>query len=195
MSLLLLSNTNFSITLNSTALVERKEKEQLSTFYYTFNQNKKVLTKQSKNQKLLRVTHVTPKRSIGKRESNGNWTIVNPYGYIGTYQFGRAALDATGYKHITIREFRKNPSIWPPEEQEKAMSKLLSLNKKVLTSYIAKFEGDTINGIVITESGLLAAAHLAGAGGVIKYLDSGGRHDPFDKNGTHLSTYLREFAN
>jgi hypothetical protein len=38
------------------------------------------------------------------------------------------------------------------------------------------FGSKTINGIKVTESGILAAAHLSGAGNVKKFLRSNGSH-------------------
>ena len=59
-----------------------------------------------------------------------------------------------------------------------------------LTQYIGK----TINGTYITQSGLLAGAHLVGPGGVKKYLTSNGKNDITDANGTPVSSYIRQFA-
>ena len=39
----------------------------------------------------------------------------------------------------------------------------------VLKKEIEKYEGTILNGIHVTESGILAAAHLGGAGSVKKY--------------------------
>ena len=50
--------------------------------------------------------------------------------------------------------------------QEKAFDALLSINKWELRKEIRKYAGKTIKGVEITESGLLAAAHLGGAGSV-----------------------------
>ena len=44
------------------------------------------------------------------------------------------------------------------------MQQNLLYNKKRLQKYIDKFEGQEIDGMLVTESGLLAAAHLGGAG-------------------------------
>ena len=57
-----------------------------------------------------------------------------------------------------------------------------------------KYIGCTINGVKITKSGLLAAAHLSGAGNVKSFLN-GGIDDFKDGNGTKLTTYLKEFSN
>lgn len=186
LSLLLLSNTGFSTILES------------STVTIPYKAIKVEVIKETNHKTNYNI--VVPKRKLGKRESSGNWKIINSCGYMGIYQFGKDALKATGFGHISVEEFRKNPNIWPPEEQEKAMSRLLAINKRALKDYIVKYQGDTIKGIVITEAGLLAAAHLAGTGSIKKqngvkwFLETKGQYDPKDKNGTRLSDYLREFA-
>lgn len=184
LTLLLLSNVNFSVELDGTTNVSYKDYTQRS-------KSKESIVVLNKNQEHKATTAFN--RKMRKRESP-IWTKVNQYGYIGTYQFGRSALIATGYGHITVDSFKINPYIWPPEEQEKAMNRLIKINKKILAKFIEEYKGDTIKGIVVTEHGLLAAAHLGGAGGTIKFLKSKGTYDPEDANGTHISTYLREFA-
>ena len=53
--------------------------------------------------------------------------------------------------------------------------------------------GHHVKGVEITESGILAAAHLAGAGNVKKYLYSSGSMDVVDAYGTSITQYLRKF--
>ena len=79
---------------------------------------------------------------------------------MGKYQFGKSTLKGLGYK-ITRDEFLNNPQI-----QEEAMLKLLQHNKKKLKKYIEKYDNKVVHGVYITESGILAAAHLAGQGNV-----------------------------
>jgi hypothetical protein len=113
--------------------------------------------------------HSTFLDAIGFRESSNNYKVVNRFGYLGKYQFGRKTLNAIGFKNVSNREFLANPSI-----QEKAMLTLLKQNKHtLLRKEIAKYSGKVINGIYITESGILAAAHLAGAGNVKKFFRNG----------------------
>jgi hypothetical protein len=97
------------------------------------------------------------KQAIAIRESQGQYKLVNPFGYMGKYQFGMSALRSIGIKSRS--EFLNNPRL-----QEKAFKALLSINKAQLSAEIEKFEGKIINGVKITESGILAAAHLGGAG-------------------------------
>lgn len=130
---------------------------------------------------------------LAERESSGNPNVINTYGYIGKYQFGRAALKEVGYSDVTTLKFRKDPNIFPEAAQDDAVIKLMKINRSRLAKMIMKWEGKVVNGIVITEAGLLAAAHLAGAGGVKRFLNSNGSYNPSDGYGTALTKYLKEF--
>lgn len=125
--------------------------------------------------------------SIGRRESSNRYDIVNRWGYMGKYQFGRKTLNALGYKHISNKQFLNSPKL-----QEEAMIKLLKHNKHILKKEIIKYCGTSIHGVYITESGLLAAAHLAGPGNVKKWLRRGKRFR--DGLGTDLTEYLQLFG-
>jgi hypothetical protein len=132
--------------------------------------------------------HSTFLDAIGFRESSNNYKAVNQFGYLGKYQFGRKTLNAIGFENISNREFLANPSI-----QEEAMLILLKKNKHTLRREIKKYVGKTINGIYITESGILAAAHLGGAGNVKKFFRKG--YEFRDGNGTKMTSYMKRFAN
>ena len=93
--------------------------------------------------------------AIGMRESSNRYDVVNGWGYMGKYQFGKRTLKNLGYD-ISKKEFLNSPHI-----QEMAMLDLLSHNKKILQSYINQYSGVVVDGTEITESGILAAAHLA----------------------------------
>ena len=125
---------------------------------------------------------------IGFRESTNDYKAVNQFGYLGKYQFGRKTLNAIGFKDVSNRKFLANPSI-----QEEAMLVLLKRNKRTLRREIKKYVGKTINGVYITESGLLAAAHLAGAGNVRRFFRKG--YEFRDGNGTKMTSYMVKFAN
>lgn len=126
--------------------------------------------------------------AIGHRESSNNYKAVNQYGYLGKYQFGRKTLNALGYSDISNRKFLSDSII-----QEQAMEDLLVHNKKILSKYIKKYNGKEVHGVLITESGVLAAAHLAGAGNVRKFFRKG--YEFKDGNGTKLTSYLIRFSN
>jgi len=131
---------------------------------------------------------------IGQRESSNDPRAINTYGYIGRFQFGKAALKDVGYEHISIEKFKSDTTIFTPEEQYDAMIKYMKLNKRRLDKLINKYNGKVINGIKITESGILAASHLSGAGSVQKFLRSGGKYNPSDGYGTKLVDYLSKFS-
>jgi hypothetical protein len=124
--------------------------------------------------------------AIGHRESGNRYNIVNKYGYMGKYQFGKSTLKGLGFK-ITQDEFLNSPYI-----QEKAMQALLEHNYKKLHKQIEKYCGQTINGVYITESGVLAAAHLAGQGNVKKFFRRGFEFE--DGFGTKMTTYMKQFG-
>lgn len=124
--------------------------------------------------------------AIGYRESSNRYDVVNKWGYMGKYQFGKKTLKNLGYD-ISKKEFLNSPHI-----QEKAMLDLLEHNKNILQPYIDYWEGKTIHGKEITESGILAAAHLAGPGNVKKFLKKGEEFK--DGNGTKLTSYLTQFS-
>ena len=135
---------------------------------------------------LVQPSHQQFLEAIGHRESSNNYLVVNEFGYMGRYQFGRATLKGLGI-NVTKEEFINNPKL-----QEKAMHMLLSHNKKKLKRYIKKYEGQIIHGVLITESGVLAAAHLAGQGNVRKFLKNGFVFK--DGNGTKMTSYMKQFG-
>lgn len=125
---------------------------------------------------------------LGFSESSGNYRAVNRLGYMGKYQFGRSTLRWVGVYNTS--RFLNSPLL-----QEKAFVALISKNKWVLRDYIGKYNGQTINGVKITESGLLAAAHLGGAGNVMKFLDSEGDIVFEDANQVPITRYMKRFVN
>jgi len=72
------------------------------------------------------------------------------------------------------------------------MYKLLQTNKRYLKKYIDKYEGEIVHGVLVTESGLLAAAHLGGAGSVKKWFRTGKVRK--DGNGVKITTYMERFS-
>ena len=124
--------------------------------------------------------------AIGQRESSNRYDVVNSYGYMGKYQFGSKTLKGLGYK-VSKEEFLNNPEL-----QEQAMLDLLRHNKKKLKRFIDKYEGKTVHGIYITESGILAAAHLAGQGNVRKFFRKG--YEFKDGFGTKMTSYMSQFG-
>lgn len=135
----------------------------------------------------LERSYLAFKEALGFQESGGDYSVINEFGYMGKYQFGRGTLKMIGIKD-TLR-FLNSPRL-----QEAAFYANASRNKWILRRDIARFQDKMINGIKITESGILAAAHLAGAGNVKKFLRSGGANNFSDGFGTSIQYYFRMFG-
>jgi hypothetical protein len=127
------------------------------------------------------------KEAVAFKESQGKYRKVNSLGYMGKYQFGSKALRAIGINNDEA--FLKNPAL-----QEKAFIALLSKNKWILRNEIERYEGKFINGVEITESGILAAAHLGGAGSVKNFFKKKGNRHFRDAYGTSLRSYMKAFG-
>ncbi|MCI9846357.1 peptidoglycan-binding protein LysM [Flavobacterium pectinovorum] len=127
------------------------------------------------------------KEAVAFKESQGKYRKVNSIGYMGKYQFGSKTLRSVGVNNQ--KAFLKNPAL-----QEKAFIALLSKNKWILRNEIEKYEGKVINGVEITESGILAAAHLGGAGSVKNFFKNKGNRHFRDAYGTSLRSYMKAFG-
>lgn len=132
-------------------------------------------------------TYAGFKEALGFKESQGNYRVINQFGYLGKYQFNKNTLLLIGIDDPEV--FIKDARL-----QEKAFNVHTSRNKWILRKDIKRFKNKTINGIKITESGILAAAHLAGAGNVKKFLRSGGEYQFADAFGTTIGYYLKKFS-
>lgn len=126
------------------------------------------------------------KEALGFKESRGDYYTVNTLGYLGKYQFGRGTLKLMGVSD-------PGAFLQDPELQETIFKMNVARNKWILRRDIKRFVGKKINGEVITESGIIAAAHLAGAGNVKKYLRSYGQQDFADAYGSSVAYYMKKF--
>ena len=127
------------------------------------------------------------KEALAFKESQGNYSRMNSLGYLGKYQFGLSTLELMGV-------YNANNFLNDPVLQEKVFYTNMARNKWILRKDIQRFVGSYIKGVEITESGMLAAAHLAGAGNVKKYLRSWGQIDVSDAYGTTIAKYIRKFS-
>ena len=131
------------------------------------------------------------KEFLGFFESGSDYKKINRLGYLGKYQFGKSTL-----KVLKI-DYLKNDFINEPALQEKAFLMNVMRNKWILRREISRFNGLVISDMFITESGIIAAAHLSGPGNVKKFLRSycDSELDLKDANGTKISDYLKTFKN
>jgi len=139
------------------------------------------------NYVILGKSYIGFKEALAFKESRGRYSVINKLGYLGKYQFGLSTLSLLGVNDSDY-------FLSSPELQEKVFLANLKRNKWVLRREILRFSGKIINGIFITESGILAAAHLAGPGSVKKYLRSRGAINFQDAFGTTIESYLNKFS-
>lgn len=188
-----------SIVVISSAF-KKYENQNLASYLSNADKNLvyHVPTENEVEEKLLAINYeITPKtksksfiefrEALAERESSVEYDAVNSYGYLGKYQFGKSALKTLGVNNS--KEFLNDPVM-----QEKAFVALLQVNKWILRKEIAKYQGKRIGGVLITESGILAAAHLGGAGSVQKFLRSNGTIGFSDGYGTNIKHYIKKFA-
>ena len=152
-----------------------------------FPKNKTIISSPIVAPPFLGGCYIGFKEALAFRESQGNYFITNTLGYLGKYQFGVGTLQLMGV-YDTVN-FLNDPVL-----QEKVFYTNVSRNKWILRKDVKRFIGKRINGIVITESGILASAHLAGAGNVKKFLRSYGKNDVSDDYGTKISCYMKKFS-
>lgn len=112
-------------------------------------------------------------------------------GHFGRLQFSPARLEdavragvmAAG---VTVEEFLASPRIQMAVEAWHVQDIMSNLQRDGLLDRV----GETINGIPITQGGLVAAAHLGGYQGMLDFVNSGGASNPNDVYGTSLMNYF-----
>jgi len=161
-------------------------KEGLGLYYTVLNENE-IEEEAEEFSLFLGKSFIGFKEAVGFKESQGRYYVVNTFGYMGKYQFGRGTLKLIGVYNTGT--FIKDPNI-----QEKAFEANLSRNKWVLRRDIKRFKGKIIGGVRVTESGILAAAHLGGPGNVKKFLRSYGKTVFSDAYGSSVRYYMKKFA-
>ena len=149
-------------------------------------------------------------QTLANAESSNQPGIVNKYGYVGLFQMEELALqDAGYYRGDGTRDTNDWTGGWTgrdginsladfqasPQAQVNAVTRY----HQVIENYISanglrKYIGTTINGVVLTESGLVAGAHLVGMGNLRAWLRSGGRVVPMDGNKVPVTSYASRFA-
>lgn len=122
---------------------------------------------------------------ISKKESNNRLRVISKTGHMGKYQFSPKTLRWLGYDDHD--KFLNSSDL-----QDEVMIKYLKKNQKILRRQINKWDNKKINGKTITESGILAAAHLVGPGGVIEFLKT--MEEVTDGNGVKVTEYLFKFS-
>ena len=130
---------------------------------------------------------------LAKSESGGNYGAQNAEGYSGKYQFGQERLD--DYNRVKGTKYTTDDLLKSPELQESAQGwHVGDIDAFIQGEGLGKYAGQSVGGVPVTIDGMRAMAHLGGKGGMKKFLQSGGKYNPADSNGTRLSDYAQKFA-
>lgn len=147
--------------------------------------------------------------ALALRESGLNPRAHNQFGYVGLWQMGEAALIDAGYYRAdgtgtndwrgswtglggitSLEAFKASPA---------AQAAAVAAYQQRVWGYVRslgldRYVGSSVAGVPVTQSGLVAAAHLVGTGNLARFLRSGGTVVPADGNGTQLTEYLASFG-
>ncbi|WP_367110623.1 M23 family metallopeptidase [uncultured Psychrobacter sp.] len=148
-------------------------------------------------------------------------SILNPWNYVGLFQFSEEALQDVGcyrfdgtknsktqdwgrignywtgkFGAISLNVFKSSGTI-----QMKAINEWINrLCRYSRSKNLNEFYGSTITGakgyeyFEVTESGVIAAIHLKGSGAVKSFLTTNGKTNESDANGTSIAKYMNMFA-
>lgn len=128
--------------------------------------------------------------SIIKTESGGNWRALNSEGYGGRGQFGKERLADAARAGVVPPGMTGADYSRAPQEVQLAVE---NWHKNDILGDLGQYVGLDVDGPgpipPLTENSILAVAHLGGTGGAKKFIETGGRYNPSDSNGTSLSDY------
>jgi hypothetical protein len=136
--------------------------------------------------------------SLVSNESGGSWTAQNDAegaggarGHFGRVQFGQARLEEAKAAGVIPRDMTPAGFMRDPEAQKAAERwHFNDIRNFIKSNGYDKLAGKTIGGTPVTEDGMLAVAHLGGKGGLKQFIETEGRYNPNDINGTRLSDYF-----
>jgi len=144
----------------------------------------------------------TLQQALLKRESSGNYRAVNTIGYVGGYQFGASALETLGYIKTGASKrgnrVLNDPSVWTGKNGAKSLDDFLSNSsiQDIAFQENVKFNERVLMNLGVInkqttekqKAGLLAVAHLQGAGGARDFSRGINKADAY---GTKSSEYFK----
>src|SRR5690606_13469993 len=143
-------------------LKDENNRENLKLLYN--EEVKPLYSKEEKSPEDIPVTLVGQYKvfadSLATIISNKKYDTIFPNGSLGKYAIGDLILRDLGFKPTAKfkREFLQDTLL-----QEECFKVICMINKYRMRNYIDKYSGSVYNDVLITESGVLAGAHLIGA--------------------------------
>lgn len=139
------------------------------------------------------------KKALAFRESGNRLLITNTIGAIGLYQFMPNTLKDLGHIKGVIDSISFSKTV-----QDRLLSRKIEKDLNLLQyqwfrgnnsiDYVAKYIGTRIQGQEVTLAGILAACHIGGTMGTIRFFDSNCSQNPSDIYGTSIKSYLLQFS-
>jgi integrating conjugative element protein (TIGR03758 family) len=154
-------------------------------------------------------THTDFLHDLAVRESGLKPNAVNPYGYIGLFQMGEAALQDAGYYRGDLTRRNDWTGAWTGRDGVSSLADFFARPDAQVQAIVAYHNGlvaqirrsgldgaigSTIGGVEVTLSGLVAGAHLVGLGNLQSFVNSSGSTLPRDGNGVPITTYMAELG-
>lgn len=114
--------------------------------------------------------------------------------HVGLYQFGQARLDDYNNANNTSHTVADLKAMSEEEQEKIADWHFADIETFIDDNGLDKFVGQTVGGVNITRSGLIAMAHLGGNGGMKKFLETDGEYNPDDSSSTVKGNSLAQYA-
>jgi integrating conjugative element protein (TIGR03758 family) len=156
-----------------------------------------------------RCSHTDFLRDLGMRESRLNPNARNPFGFVGIFQMGEAALQDAGYYRgdatrandwsggwtgrgaiTSLADFQARPDV----QVQAIVAYHNRLAAQIQRSGLDRSIGTIQAGVPITLSGLVAGAHLVGIANLQAFINSSGSTVPRDGNNVPITRYIAELG-
>lgn len=163
-------------------------------FHHILNEIDKLEEQLKENEKF--------KNALAFKESGNRLLVVNTIGAIGLYQFMPNTLKDLGYRNIN--RYSIDSITFSKTIQDEILSKKIEKDLHLLKyqwfrgdrsiDYISKYVGTTINGQEVTLAGILAACHIGGTMGTIRFFEFKYVLNSKDVYGTSILDYVIKFS-
>ena len=118
--------------------------------------------------------------------------------HVGLYQIGQDRLDDYNQANNTNYTVADLKTMDAEQQERIADWHFDDIDSFIDSNGLEKYIGETIGGVEITRSGLIAMAHLGGKGGMKRFLESDGEYNPNDSGsgveGNSLADYAKKFG-